>query len=384
MSHFSVLVVSDEQPTEESLRTTLLPWHEFECTGEDNEYVQDVDQTDEARAAYEHDTVSRLRDADGKLWSPYDPTVEEAAKHGPFIGTGFGGGLSFTSKDWGDGKGYRGKIRFVPDGFEEVKVATKDVQSFRDFVEGYYGKKPVLYGEEPDLTDGDAHKYGYALLDQSGDVVRVIDRTNPNKRWDWYQLGGRYSGRLLPKRGTDSASKGKRSWTNEDQEIVGFDTCQVCDLDMEAMQAQRSAERLAWINEIVTKSGLDRGDVDRAIKAKPIFHAEWMTLPEPRPRGGEYHDWLRAKGELGAICATASNAVWELPEVGDLSVAEWITQAPAITSFAVVKDGQWFENGRMGWWAVVHDEKADWEQRFIELFASLRPDQFVSIVDCHI
>lgn len=385
MSHFSVLVVTDERPDHDALARILQPWHEFECTGTDDEFVQEIDKTEEAREIFETETTKRLRGPKGGLHMPYDdqfyrdPTDEEAKKIGPFAGTGWSNGLSYTSKDWGDGKGYRAKVRYVPDGYEEVELPLRDVESFADWVKSYYGFEAT---RDPAKRKG---KYGYVHVDIDGRVIRAVDRTNPNARWDWWVLGGRYSGRLRPKKGREeSAQTGKRSWTNEAETIVGVDSCQICDLDLEAMQAQRSGERRNWIDEIVTKSELSRGDVDRAIKAKAAFHAEWLTLAEPRPRGAEYTEWMKAKGELGEVCAKASAAVWELPDVGALTVEEWIHAAPAITSFAVVKDGQWYEEGKMGWWAVVHDEKPDWDQKFIELFASLRPDQYVSVVDCHI
>ena len=52
MSHFRVLVVVDE-PTEEAITKELAPFHEFECTGCDDEYVKDVDVTADTRAEYE-------------------------------------------------------------------------------------------------------------------------------------------------------------------------------------------------------------------------------------------------------------------------------------------------------------------------------------------
>lgn len=385
MSHFSVLVVTDERPDHDALKGVLQPWHEFECTGTDDEFVVDVDKTAEAREKYAEDTVRRLRGPKGGLYEPWadqfyrDPTDEEAKKIGPFAGSGFGHGLSWSSKDWGDGKGYRARVQFIPDGYTEVTLPLKEVQSFADWAAEYYGLEKT---RDPNKRKP---KNGYVHVDIDGAAIRVVDRTNPNARWDWWQLGGRYSGRLRPRKGREeSAAVGTRSWTNEDQNITGVDSCQVCDLDLESMQAERSKERQQWVDEIVTKSGLSRGDVDLAIKADPTFHEEWLTLPEPRPRGNEYDAWLRAKGDLGRITAEARKAVWDLPAVGDLSVSDWIAQAPAITAFAVVKNGHWYEKGKMGWWACVHDEKEDWDQRFIELFAGLRPDQFVSIVDCHI
>src|SRR5690606_18805090 len=120
MSHFSLLVVTEKEPTQDLLAARLQPFHEFECTGVDDQYVENVDRTAEARAAFDRETSQMLRAPDGSLHRPYedrfyrDPTPEEAPKVG--LGTGFGSGLVWTSKDWGDGRGYRAKVQFIPDG----------------------------------------------------------------------------------------------------------------------------------------------------------------------------------------------------------------------------------------------------------------------------
>ncbi len=43
MSHFAVLV-ADKDP-----EALLAPFHEFECTGQDDEYVKDIDITESAQ-----------------------------------------------------------------------------------------------------------------------------------------------------------------------------------------------------------------------------------------------------------------------------------------------------------------------------------------------
>jgi hypothetical protein len=43
MSHFVVLVIG-EDPTAQ-----LAPFHEFECTGQDDQFVQTLDRTEEVR-----------------------------------------------------------------------------------------------------------------------------------------------------------------------------------------------------------------------------------------------------------------------------------------------------------------------------------------------
>jgi hypothetical protein len=47
MSHFSVLVIGG------NVEEQLQPFHEFECTGTDDQYVQEIDQTEEARKNFE-------------------------------------------------------------------------------------------------------------------------------------------------------------------------------------------------------------------------------------------------------------------------------------------------------------------------------------------
>lgn len=124
MSHFSVLVIGPD------VEKQLAPYHEFECTGEDNEYVQDIDITQDLLAEYEKASA-------------------------------------------------------------ETKTS---YPTFTEYVSQYHGKNLVKFGKSPDLSDNHAHKYGYALVDAEGNVTKVVDRTNPNKKWDWYQIGGRWNG----------------------------------------------------------------------------------------------------------------------------------------------------------------------------------------------
>lgn len=177
MSHFTVIVFGED------VEEQLAPYHEFECTGVNDEYVQTLDVTAETREEFENDTVNRLKDAEGNLHEPWDdrffrePTEEEAKEFGSFAG-GFGtrAGFSYSSKDWNDGKGYRPKVRFIPEGFEEIDLPRSEVESFAEFLKDYHGFKPVPFGEEPDI-EGD-HKYGYYLQDAEGNVITVFDRTN--------------------------------------------------------------------------------------------------------------------------------------------------------------------------------------------------------------
>lgn len=63
-----------------------------------------------------------------------------------------------------------------------------------------------------------------------------------------------------------------------------------------------------------------------------------------------------------------------------------ISNIEEIKVFAVVKDGKWYERGKMGWFAVVTEEKDKdvWNEEVKQLLASLPPDTLLTMYDCHI
>lgn len=63
-----------------------------------------------------------------------------------------------------------------------------------------------------------------------------------------------------------------------------------------------------------------------------------------------------------------------------------ISNVEEISAFAVVKDWKWYERGKMGWFAVVSDEKDKdaWGEEVKQLLASLPPDTLLTVYDCHI
>ena len=58
----------------------------------------------------------------------------------------------------------------------------------------------------------------------------------------------------------------------------------------------------------------------------------------------------------------------------------------AVTTFAVIKDGEWIERGNMGWFGIVSNEgdRDEWNARVSEMIDELDDDTLITIVDCHI
>lgn len=398
MSHFSVMVIGENPEAQ------LAPFHEFECTGHVDEYVKSVDKTQEAREAFQEDTDRFYVSPEGERIDKYDdrfyrePTEEEAKKIGPLAGSGFGDGMSWTSKDWGDGKGYSTRIHFLPEGWTETEAPGSESKSFAQFIEDYYGYKPVPAGQEPDLLG--VHKFGWYRTDGEGNVVEVIDRTNPRAKWDWYQLGGRWTGffTLRPDvlRGESTrAALGSPGLMTEQETTRGgravADQARKGDIDV--AQMRREAE-------------------DNAAAKYDRFHAivaghEWpLTWAEVRAKHGCGDDvdgkdvpegaWDRARTEFNGQATVKHFA--SHPEVRQFWGDPWteykvprdqyLAQARrrAIVPFAVLKDGEWYERGEMGWWGAVSNEKdpEEWAEQFEKLFDALPDDTLVSIYDCHI
>ena len=70
----------------------------------------------------------------------------------------------------------------------------------------------------------------------------------------------------------------------------------------------------------------------------------------------------------------------------DETEEQYIERRTRFTTFAVVKDGEWYERGKMGWWAGVSDEKdrTAWQDEFDKLVKGLTDDTLLTLVDYHI
>lgn len=384
MSHFTVLVIGPDYDKQ------LAPFHEYECTGHDDEFVIDVDETEKYRKEWETNTRTMARTPDGKYTSPYenqfyrDPTPEEQEKMGPgrIHGLGGGHGLSWDSRDWGDGKGYRTKIHYIPEGYEEVEMLHKDIMSFRDFLGDYHDFSIVLDGHVLSKDE----KYRYALVDKDGNVLKVIRRTNPNSKWDWYVMGGRWSGFFKPKAGRRGTLGKPGSFDNVpekgyvDQAIKG-------DIDFDGMRddaAERAGKQYDKVHAVIA---------GRTVLPWSHFYD---AMPEESNRTRE--DWDAARegyrNQEVVLDLNSSKdddvrwATFDGLESYLVPREQYIQTARngAGATFAVIHNGQWYQRGEMGWWGSVSDEKDmnTWYREFSALMDTVPDDALLTMVDCHI
>jgi hypothetical protein len=288
MSHFTVLVIGDD------VETALQPFHEFECTGYVDQYVVDVDTTEEMRKEYVEE---------------FNKSAEHQLKYGT---------LRKFFKEW----------------------AEYDCVTSR---------------HEIDLEN--THKFGYVMLNmEENDVIKAIRRTNPNRQWDWWVEGGRWSDMLLLKNGTRA------------------DSALIQDIDFARMRAEAIAEaKEEWDN------------IQAVLQKYPNLKS-WDEIRTTYTDIDVARTEYRAQDGLTEFQAIAG--FMNDRRAYDMSEEMYLQRAAdrSFQTFAVLKDDQWFERGRMGWFGSVSDQKDHdtWNQEFTKLIESLDPKTRVTVVDCHI
>lgn len=417
MSHFTVMVVGDD------VDRALAPFHEFECTGRNDKYVLEIDTTEEDREEYKTHTTRRFKDPEGNFHDPYDrkfmrdPTPEEFAQIGTNLcGSGDVNGHRYYKEDWNDGLGYRPHVHVLPEGWEDLWVPTPQVMSFRDFIEYWHDRKPVLEGEQPDtVKDGD-HTYGYLVVDKDGNVVKSVDRTNPREgvfswrnaegreiartigtdtpptspeelkpyqvagaRWDWYQVGGRWNGFFKLKRGrpgqlgTVGLQRMDPAYQPPDADHV--DQARKGDIDVEGMREDAAREAGERYDKVVAVIG-----------GEPSWESWEDVLKRFGENTQEARDFYWSQPHLEALKSSDLHYFDydEFLKSRDQFMAD--AAKSAFRTFAILKDGVWYERGRMIWFAMTVDEKNTdtWGDLFNSLVDSIPDNEMLTVVDCHI
>lgn len=351
MSHFTVLVVG------ENAEDQLQPFHEFECTGTDDQYVVDVDVTEEARAEFERRTCIRLRGPDGALHDFFDET---------------GSWRPEFSRPVPEPFGLERREGFVPDGYSEVEVPLRDAESFAEFVKGEYG---VSSTSAPD-TAGE-HKYGYALVDADGGIVKVIDRTNPNAKWDWYELGGRWTG-FFKIRGGAASAVGRPGLMTTAARPGFADSVRRGDIDFDGTEAAEVEKMLPDFDRalaIVTEHGVPptwasvRDSVSDIELARFIYNRHPAVIALNAARLMPFSSEL-----LDRFCGF------------DRAAFIAMTRARAWSPYALLINGTWIGRGEMGWFGMSHGDvpEKEWHAKVRETVLALPPDTLLSVYDCHI
>ena len=306
------MLVVTANGTELEIEKALAPYHEFECTGIDDEYVQSFDEIDELRAQWitSQDTYPELRE-------------------------------------------------FISYWTDRIEVA----EGFRR-----------LPGDENT-------KFGYTVVRDDGEVIASYKRTNPNQKWDWYEIGGRWSNTLLLNDGS-SCDVAKKS-----------------DINFEGIRLANIVARRQQLDEIMAIHFSDMSNEEfidlwnEFRKFKLEFTARWQEAKNlddfntcSKLRDDHWSSETMKEFAQSGITLLYDEFRGINVELTEDNPANWPSRAPGLTSFAILADGQWHESGSMGWFGIVSDEtdEATWNKIFSDAIDMIADDHFIAVVDCHI
>ena len=234
---------------------------------------------------------------------------------------------------------------------------TQIYSSFEEFMRGWHGYK---------ARDEKHGVYGYY--------------TNPNAKWDWYQLGGRWTGFFLGKPELQyPAASGKAGLMTEDAPGGYYDSIRKGDIDLEKMYEIAVSEADAEYTEFENRtSGIE-----------PLRET-WAEIRDRFPdidsarKFYNTHPWIKAATN-GHFFNAEPFTYFEV-DTGGREVFIERKRKKCISTFAVLHNGVWYERGEMGWFGMVSDEKDHdtWLDEFYNVFNSLPDDTLISAYDCHI
>lgn len=161
------------------------------------------------------------------------------------------------------------------------------------------------------------------------DDGNIYSTYNPNSKWDWYSIGGRWGGLLRMKD------------TGEET-----DSAPISDVDFSPEKEEY--ERLLRFWDVVVDHKEQNPDEDFFSIYSEDYYRRYY---------GDRETYAR--------------------------------QLSSFSTYAVVMpDGTWYGKGDMGWFGTSSEspeEAMDWEDHYMERFIdNADPDMYITIVDCHI
>lgn len=199
---------------------------------------------------------------------------------------------------------------------------------------------------------------------------------NPNRKWDWYSVGGRWAGFFKLKAGA-TGSVGRPGLMCAPAPEGRYDSARVGDIDFEA---DREEARVA------AAKTFDAYQAIAAAHPKIIDFAQMKEQHEDiEVARAAYH----AQSGVAALKA-ADLMPWfqSLTDAYGCGREAYIQRAVdgVGVPFALLKDGVWYEKGKMGWFGMSSKDKGEdqWAKEYQLLMDGLPKDTVVSLVDCHI
>jgi hypothetical protein len=239
---------------------------------------------------------------------------------------------------------------------EDLQIALGRMKQMEVHVNIIDGPSQIPYKEQyPDFTQFIEEYQGYEKDEKTG---KYGYWENPNAKWDWYEVGGRWMGSLLVKEGKQGMLGSPGVFGNDvpntPSGYTWADSCYIKDVEWDKMRQIREFELL--------KSEGDDGDL-----------------------------WDILTCAIDVSDKVRMNYTWYKPEYfiekyG--SKENYLKMESSFGTYAVITpDGKWHAPGDMGWFGMSSDSLDDakeFQDNFHKNFIEKYPDKTITIIDCHI
>lgn len=345
MSHFTVTVkltakrlASHGGSVDKALAEMMAPYCE---QTQDERYTVFEDSEDEYRKEYATEGSRKVRTPEGELLWPWDERFR--------VG----------------GYGIGSDTHRVPEDCEEVTVPHREsYATFEQFVEDYHGT----------ALDERTRRYGHWR--------------NPNAKWDWYSIGGRWTG-FYPVKPTALIALGTPGSFDNKPQPGRSDAVRRFDIDVDTIQVETRAkaekfwsEWSAWLKGQFEPADPFDSPRSRAIDLGLLHIAEGPALADHSRIVIPWRDKVK-EGDPRAEW----NDVVEVISYKDF-FEKYLACFNTIATYAALDNDGWHAPGKMGWFGCSSDEpdgyvkfKKEFVSRFIDNTA---PDDMLVVVDCHI
>lgn len=270
--------------------------------------------------------------------------------------------------------------------FTVLVIGQKPEEQLAPYQENNMGDCPKEFLKYRVLDkDGDDHWFDSEEAFKASGIETDGDEgywDNPNKKWDWFLLGGRWTGYFKTKLGV-VATVGEAGIMTDEAPVGYADQLTKGEVDFEAMRKEAAIEaeqKYDYAAGIFGDLLPNETWEDVRKRVSPIDEARNVYWAQDRCKA-----WTDKRSKNSKTWPFGFNTS---PDEFLITKEEYVQKArnSAITTHAMIYEGKWYERGEMGWFAVVKNEKEgeQWDREFTALLDGLPDDTLLSLYDCHI
>lgn len=272
-------------------------------------------------------------------------------------------------------------VRYVEYTKEQViEKGKKEIEEYKNGMYADYLKDPKKYSkdsggshldyiskkfpEKLNWSDEQIYKDQIEFYEEEdiGKDGEIYSERNKNSKWDWYSIGGRWSGSLRLKEGCNG-------------ELEEPDILMICEeLDNDKKERYKENKERNCVDSALKKDidfSLDEEIYDRSIR-------KWELAVEGKKS--------KNKEEKEILKWELHNKSYYIEKFG--TKEEYAKLQSEFTTYAVLMNGEWFEAGQMGWFgcsSASPKEEGEFKKNFYDRFIKTLPDDTkLTVVDCHI